>query len=77
VTKRMFDCCLMFMIYSHNTGFDPRNAILSMLSDFSVPVHYADIYKQLPERHKGLCKGVWSTMLMHIALKQREGTIDN
>ena len=46
VSRRLFDCCVQFMIYCHNTGFDPKLTILSMLADYTIPVHYADIYRQ-------------------------------
>ena len=46
LTRRLFDSCKMFLFYCHGTGFNPKDAILAMLSDYSLPVHYADVYKQ-------------------------------
>ncbi len=46
LSKRLFESCVTFMLYCHGSGFDSKDAIKTLLADFTLPVQYADIYKQ-------------------------------
>ncbi len=58
--KRLFNFCNQFMMYCHGTGFDPKEPIIEMLADYTLPVHYIDVLKQYQKDMKDY-KRIYST----------------
>ena len=43
VINRLFQACYFFMVYCHNTGFDPISYIEAVLADFDLPITYEHV----------------------------------
>lgn len=43
VTNRLFQACYFFMVYCHNTGFNPESYIKAVLADFDFPLTYENV----------------------------------
>jgi hypothetical protein len=52
VINRLFHACWFFMLYCHNTGFNPEPYIQALLADFDFPVTYDDVLKKFQETIK-------------------------
>jgi hypothetical protein len=50
VCGRLFNACWLFHIYCHGTGFNPKDAIESVLADLDTPVTY-DMVREEYESH--------------------------
>jgi hypothetical protein len=46
VCERLFKACWLFHIYCHGTGFDPKDAIESVLADLDTPITYEMVEKE-------------------------------
>ena len=49
VANRLFNSCWFFLLYCHNTGFNPESYIEAIIADFDLPFTYEDVYKQYQE----------------------------
>ena len=43
VRNRLFNACYFFMVYCHNTGFDPTAYIEAILADFDFHITYEQV----------------------------------
>ena len=60
VMNRLFHTCYFFMVFCHNTGFEPRAYIEAILADFDFPL----TYEQIEERFKeDLAQGIYLRMV--------------
>jgi hypothetical protein len=55
VQNRLFNSCWMFLLYCHNTGFDPQPYIEALMSEFEALFTYEDVVKQYEE---DIAKGI-------------------
>ncbi len=55
VQNRLFNSCWMFLLYCHNTGFDPQPYIEALMGEFEAMFSYEDVVKQYQE---DIAKGV-------------------
>jgi hypothetical protein len=60
VTNRLFGACYFFMIFCHNTGFEPRPYIEAILADFDLPITYEQVKERFEE---DLVKGIHLRMV--------------
>ena len=49
VTNRLFNTCYFFMVFCHNTGFEPRPYIEGILADFDFPITYEQVKDKFEE----------------------------
>ncbi len=42
--NRLFNACFAFLLYCHNTGFDPQIYIEALLADFDLPITYEQVH---------------------------------
>jgi hypothetical protein len=49
IVNRLFNACWFFMLYCHNTGFDPTSYIQAIIADFDLPFTYEDVLKKYNE----------------------------
>ena len=49
VTNRLFNTCYFFMVFCHNTGFEPRAYIEAILADFDFPLTYEQVKEKFEE----------------------------
>jgi hypothetical protein len=45
VQNRLFTSCMFFLLYAHNTGFDPQPYIEALMSEFDAMFTYEDVVK--------------------------------
>lgn len=55
VRQRMFHACWFFLLYCHNTGFDPKPYVEALLADFDLFIDYEQIKE---EYEKDIAKGI-------------------
>jgi len=49
VMNRLFHTCYFFMVFCHNTGFEPRAYIEAILADFDLPLTYEQVKEKFEE----------------------------
>ena len=60
VMNRLFYTCYFFMVFCHNTGFEPRAYIEAILADFDFPLTYEQVEEKFEE---DLAKGIHLRMV--------------
>lgn len=55
VMHRLFNSCWMFMLYCHNTGFDPQPYIEALMAEFEASFTYEQVLQQYQE---DIAKGI-------------------
>jgi hypothetical protein len=53
IAGRMFNTCVFFLIYCHNTGFDPKPYVEGILADFNIELTYDQVYESYMEKING------------------------
>ncbi len=69
VTSRLFYTCYFFMVFCHNTGFEPRAYIEAILADFDFPLTYEQVKEKFDE---DVPKGIYMRMVKTIDGKPME-----
>ena len=49
VCNRLFSACIFFMIYCHNTGFNPQVYIEALLAELDLPVTFEMVQERFEE----------------------------
>lgn len=49
IQGRLFQCCWFFMLYCHNTGFDPQPYIEALMAEFEAAFTFEDVKKKYDE----------------------------
>ena len=47
--NRLFNCCWFFLLYCHNSGFDPQPYIEALMGEFEAAFSYQDLLDKYQE----------------------------